>query len=354
MIREHQIIMNKENPALMIQAGITKYLRDFQIIVHPEGPSTRGIDFIFSLESPDKTSNRAAVIINQNLRPSTLALVKSRFDKAQTAHNMIITSYITPPLAEKLREMKIWFLDEAGNIYVDVPGKIFIFDAGYKKKSTGKPSPLITAANAKIFFFLLKNGPKAAGTYRQMAAHTGVSLGKISQSIGDLKQRELIHVQKDGILIRDPVKLLELWVQAYLEKLKPQLYIGTYTWPYENDFSHMDSYGTRFNEEIGIGGELGGERLTGYLKPASMDLWVKEDYFPQLKKILMLMDSVNGGIRVYAPFEAGIFTHDSSDNGMRVKVVHPLIVYADLMGINDSRCHETAEMVKDKHLEWIK
>ena len=205
-----------------------------------------------------------------------------------------------------------------------------------------------------MFFYLLKNGPKVEGSYRHLAKHAGVSLGKISQALGELQQRKIIHTQKNIILIQQPLRLLEFWVQSYLEKLKPQMYRGTYTWPYDDDFSNLERIGKHFNREIGIGGERAGEILTGYLKPASMDFWVEEENIPGLKMSLKLMESVNGFIRVYSFFSNDIFFENAEEKGIKPKLVHPLIVYADLLGIPGTRCHETAQMLKENRLGWIK
>lgn len=345
--------MNKNSLAKIIASRIKKYLPEVKVISNNKITSNQSIDCIFDLEFPDKTLSSVFTIVKQDLRPSMLPLVKSRFGEINNAYNMVVSDYITPPIAKNLRETKTWFMDEVGNIFIEIPGKIFIFDIGYKKNSSTKPSSLISSTNAKLFFFLLKNGPELKGTYRHMAEHAGVSLGKIAQVLTDLKQRELIYAQNDGITLRQPLKFLELWVQGYLEKLKAQLYIGTYTWPYGKDFSFLEKLASQYNGDIGIGGEYAGEILTGYLNPADMELWIEAKMLPNIRKSLKLMESVKGNIRVFSLFPGEILIDAPINRSSNIKIVHPLIAYADMLGISDSRCQETAKMIRKTYLEWI-
>jgi hypothetical protein len=346
--------MNGNKFLKKIEEGIKVYLPDAQIVVPNEALANHQYDCVFNLVYPGQLSIGVVAVFKRNLRPSTFFLIESRFVNVESSQKMLVSDYITPTIADKLREKKIWFLDEAGNIYIEAPGRIFILNTGNKKKTSKTHFPFISTANSKVFFYLLKNGPKVEGSYRHLAKHAGVSLGKISQALGELQQRQIIHTQKNIILIQQPLRLLEFWVQSYLEKLKPQVYRGIYTWPYGEDFSNLDGIGKHFNRGIGIGGERAGELLTGYLKPASMDLWVEEENIPGLKRSLKLMESVNGFIRVYSFFSNDIFFENAEEKGIKPELVHPLIVYADLLGIPDTRCHETAQMLKENRLGWIK
>jgi hypothetical protein len=345
--------MNENKFLKKIEEGIKGYLPDAQIVIPKEPISNQEYDCVFNLVYPGQLSIRVVAEFKRNLRPSTFFLIESRFVNVESSYKMLISDYITPTIADKLREKKIWFLDEAGNIYIEVPDRIFILNTGNKRKTSKKHFPFISTANSKVFFYLLKNGPRIEGSYRHLAKHAGVSLGKISQAVGELEQRQIIHTQKNGILIQQPLKLLDFWVQSYLEKLKPQVYRGTYSWPYDKDFSNLDEIGKHLNREIGIGGERAGEILTGYLKPASIDLWVEEENIPQLKKSLKLMESSNGFIHIYSFFSNDIFFENSENKYIKLRLAHPLIVYADLLGIPDTRCHETAQMLKENRLGWI-
>jgi len=352
--REQLKKVNDNNFLKKIEESIKGYLPDAQISAPNEALSNQEYDYVFNLVYPGQLSIRVVAEFKRNLRPSTFVLIESRFVNVKSSQKMLVSDYITPTIADKLREKKIWFLDEAGNIYIEVPGRIFILNTGNKKKTSKKHFPFISTANSKVFFYLLKNGPKVEGSYRHLAKQSGVSLGKISQALGELQQRQIIHTQKNVILIHQPLRLLEFWVQSYLEKLKPQMYRGTYTWPYGENFSNLDGIGKHLKRGIGIGGECAGELLTGYLKPASMDLWVEEENIAELKSSLKLMESVNGFIRVYSFFSNDIFFENSEDKDIKLRLVHPLIVYADLLGIPDTRCHETAQMLKENRLGWIK
>ena len=310
-------------------------------------------DYTFKLTPSRGKAVRVVAELKKNLRPAILPLIHARFAGAASAYKMLVSDYISPAIADKLKEQKTWFADETGNIYIDIPGRIFIFNVGNKRKTTAKTAPLVSSANAKISFFLLKTGPKVTGSYRHLAHESAVSLGKISQAIKELQRRRIIVGRKSGLEILQPVKLLELWVQAYTEKLKPQMHKGTYTWRHGDDFSQLEAPEEYPGGAVWIGGERAAELMTGYLKPASMDLWTREDNIHPFIKSFKLMESAKGRIHLYTVFSNTMSGGDAGDSGSVFQSVHPLIVYADLLGIPDARCHETARMVKDKYLGWI-
>jgi hypothetical protein len=353
MIREQKEKVNNEGFLAAIEEGINKYLTGSSIEFKEESPLNRKYDCIFYIKYSDELYGQVAAVFKKNLRPSTFPLIESRFAGIEAPFKMLVSDYITPPIAEMLRIKKIWFVDLAGNMYIEIPGKVFIFITGNKKKEVETRSPLISTASAKVFFYLLKSGLPLTTPYREIASESMVSLGKVSQTLAELKRQEIIKTKNEGIFILQPLKLLELWVQSYLEKLKPQLYRGTYTWPHGSDFSGLDRFSDQLKQKMGIGGERAGELYTGYLKAASMDLWVSETHITGIKKTVKLMESQHGAIRLYSFFSNDIFFDEPIGKENKFRLVHPLIVYADLMEIPDERCRETAQMLKQKFLAWI-
>lgn len=353
MNHEHAKKMNTGGGFGIIESGINRYLPDARIINDAPPGLKSEYDYTFKLTPSSGKSVHVVAEFKKNLRPTILPLIHARFAGAASAYKMLVSDYISPAIADKLKEQKTWFADETGNIYIDIPGRIFIFNVGNKRKAVAKVTPLVSAANARVFFFLLKSGAKVTGSYRHLANEAVVSLGKMSQAIKELQRRRIIVIQKSGLEILQPLKLLELWVQSYTEKLKPQMHKGTYTWKHGNDFSQLETPGNYPGGATWIGGERAAELMTDYLKPDSMDLWTQEENIHQLSKSYKLMESARGHIRIYTVFSETMSGGDAEGKDFMLQLVHPLIVYADLLGIPDARCHETAQMLKDKYLGWI-
>ncbi len=96
-----------------------------------------------------------------------------------------------------------------------------------------------------------------------------------------------------------------------------------------------------------LGGEIAAEKLTGYLKPERITIYV--DGKPD-KLILAnrLRPDVNGEIEILETFWA------IEEARQRNDVAPPLLVYADLMATTDPRNIETAKLIRDHHLTQVR
>ncbi|MGE5339907.1 MAG: type IV toxin-antitoxin system AbiEi family antitoxin [Candidatus Omnitrophota bacterium] len=346
--------MNRGEAAAIIENGLKSYLINARLEFKKEHSSSTAKEIEFNMKYGDEHPYQVAALIMRNLRPSTLSLLESRFNTVNSQFKMLLADYISPPIADTLRMKKIWFIDEAGNIYIEIPEKIFILNTNKGRIETEKRHPLVSHVNGKLFFYLLKNGPQLKSGYREIAAKSMVSLGKVSQTLAELKRRKIIKVTGDGLCVLEPLKLLELWVRIYLEKIKPQSFKGKYKWPYGKDFSNIDRVSVQLKPAIGIGGERAAELYTGYLKSAFMDLWVPENYMAEFAKQVKLLESREGTIRLYTLFSDALLNTDEPGEEIQIKKLHPLVVYADLVETSDPRCVETAHMIKEKYLGWIR
>ncbi|EMS77511.1 hypothetical protein Dpo_15c00870 [Desulfotignum phosphitoxidans DSM 13687] len=84
-------------------------------------------------------------------------------------------------------------------------------------------------------------------------------------------------------------------------------------------------------------------KLTGYLKPQNVILYAKEE---KLREILLqnrLKKTENGNIEIYKKFW-------SIDGKQDKSIVHPFIIYADLLEINNQRTIETAKVIYDQNI----
>ena len=68
-----------------------------------------------------------AAEVKKGLRPATLGAVLHQIERTGKLP-LLITDYVTPPLAEKLKARNIAFLDAAGNAYLDQPN---LYQAGH-------------------------------------------------------------------------------------------------------------------------------------------------------------------------------------------------------------------------------
>jgi hypothetical protein len=156
--------------------------------------------------------------------------------------------------------------------------------------------------------------------------------------VRDLEARGFL-VQSGPKTLTNHRKLLEEWVARFPEILRPKLLRHRYQADRDRllALDPLDHNGY-------WGGEMAGDRLTGYLKQEYFTLYVAGDEKPLLTKARMRLDP-NGNTEILRAFWNLPLDERFPD------VVPPLLAYADLMATPDGRNLETARLIYDKFLE---
>jgi hypothetical protein len=136
---------------------------------------------------------------------------------------LLLAPHVRAQQAAALERAEIDYLDLAGNVHLNAPG-LFVHVEGRqppKAPTTGPGRPQkgwIKAVMAILIRPDLVNAP-----YRALAEEADVALGTIAKCMNDLTLRALVLERKDGRTIPDRQALVALWVQAYVEGLRPKL-----------------------------------------------------------------------------------------------------------------------------------
>jgi len=158
----------------------------------------------------------------------------------------------------------------------------------------------------------------------------------------DLKsQGFLVQETRNKYRLVNKKELLDKWMTAYQDKLKPALEMGTFRFLNEKDYTRWQQLPLKAGKTW-WGGEPAGGILTNYLKPAEFTLYTQEKRNELIRNYLLVPD-INGNITVYQKF-----WQQDDDNS---NVVSPLLAYVDLMSKTDRRSIETAQKVYDEFLQ---
>lgn len=268
---------------------------------------------------------------------------------------MLVADYVNPNMADKLRELDIPFIDTVGNAYInELP--LYIFIKGLKANVKGHyivPATAVIkgrgrafqAAGIKMLYAFMRDPELVKAPYRDIVNITGVAQGTVGWVINDLKQGGyLVGRDKQHRRLTNKKHLLDKWVDAYLEKLRPKLFLGTFATENEYWWKELDNkivdYGARW------GGELAAAKLTGHLKPEKITIYLPKEGDNKLLIDNRFRKDPNGNIEVYRAFWGA----DEDDRIKFNDIVDPIIVYADLLAAGDPRNLETARILYDKKL----
>jgi hypothetical protein len=295
-----------------------------------------------------QTEGHFPVVIKNNLRESHLPFLKEAITRGGNA--LVITSYASDNVKQQLRKENIFYLDTSGNAYIR-SDQLFIFVQGQKEKEGAKPkvNKVFNATGLKVLFALLNEPEMYTYNYRYIAQHSGVALGSVSAVMQDLKELEyLVQVDEHTWKLKNRKALLDRYVMEYGENLRPKLFAGKYRF-LDAHFYWRD---LKLNgHKTGWGGEPAADLLTHYLKPEQFILYSSESK-PELMKNYRLVPHIGGNITVYSSFW-------NPDNYPKWRllpaapIVPPVLVYADLMLLNDGRATETARKVYEQQLSHL-
>ena len=314
-----------------------------------------GVDAICEIFLPERPTFRLCAFVRRGLRPATLPQLLVQIETIASVDRcdqvIVFTDYVAPPLAETLRKHKVNFVDIAGNAHLAGPGPMSIFHTG--NRPPRRPSARgqdFTESGAKVLFFLLRHGPRIRATYRDMQSAVGVSLDKISKVVNEMaKDRLLIARTRGDYEILDAGALLDRWVGAFGAKLERKLLLGEYRAPTGDDFAALTERIRAIGLPAVIGGEVAAGRLTDYLRPSSLRLYIPEDSQAAVQRELRLAPALDGNIELCKTFTADL-GQPVGDEGL--PIADPVLVYAELMAIDDVRLGDTALRLREEHLAW--
>jgi hypothetical protein len=260
---------------------------------------------------------------------------------------MLVTQHVGPELANRLIEQNVPFLDAAGNVYLAEPeGTVMI--TGRPKPSHSVPAPSTrstTRTGLQVMFALATHPALVTMPYRAIADLANVSLNSVKQSMDDLLARGLVAESRSGSrILPDWRRFLAEWVSLYPSRLRPKLggrrYASTTPgWWRKFDFASFNAL---------LGGEAGAEVMTEQLKASSATIYTHAAISSDFMIRARLRPDERGDVEILEAFWPPSPVETWREYGQAL--VHPLLIYADLVATGDSRNLSIAEEIYDTKL----
>lgn len=314
--------------------------------------NTGGFDAILDIEVGGKQLKflveAKTYLRNHNLH-TILAQAENRKDL------MVVADHILPGIKEKLRQRHIAYLEGNGNIFIDrKPVFVWVDNNKPLRRGREKPNRAFTKAGLQVVFLFLTNPDFVNQTYRVIAEATNTALGNINNVIHGLQEQGfLVRIKKGEFALNNKKALIEKWVTAYEEKLKPGLFVGNFGFVHVNADHNWKDIDFDIDRTV-WGGEPGGDILTNHLRPEILTLYTNETR-QELFEHFRIVPDVHGPVKVYRKFwkHAGEVPPQKNPIIEPAKAAPPILVYTDLMNTNDKRCIETAQIIYERYIEPI-
>jgi hypothetical protein len=307
--------------------------------IHPAPAGrTREIDAIIALTA-NKRKHRFCAEVKAVDRFETPALIKAQ-GKAHREPTLLVAPYITREVAEHCRQLRLPFIDTAGNAYLEGPG-LLVYVVGNTKPIELRQDHFraLNPAGLQIAFALVCQPALVRTNYREIAAQAGVALGTVGPVMKDLEARGYLRFQKEvNRKLLDPERMIEEWVTHYPVTLRPKLNPRRF----RADTEHLQQEDL-IQQNAYWGGEAAAEKLTRYLKPAQFTIYAREPIAKLIAAGRMRADPA-GNVEILETFWNFDPDKDFPD------VVPPVLAYADLLATHDGRDAEAARMIYEQRI----
>lgn len=279
------------------------------------------------------------LIVNESPSQQYIRSLKSNLNDYR--YYIVITENLSADQINFLKTENINFISSSAQIFIDL---------GYLKISNNleenfKPQPadikpqepssanLLRNSALKVILTLLSVKDAVQLPLRRVATLSNVSLGSCQTCFKMLEINSFIFKTPRGRFLKNCDKLLEIWVQGFNMLLKHKYFLGTARCRYEMSLDGLSRFldGT----DCEWGGEPAAYILDRYLKPENYSIFSWQSFVKTCTDCELIPDP-KGNVRIYRRFWNNELV---SEKGLAPK----LVVYAQLMGSNDSRCIEAAQ-----------
>ena len=303
----------------------------------------RQADALVRLDAPG-VDQQFIVEVKTRITQATLGMAVHQLERFPQK-TLIVTDYVNPKMAERLKAMDMPFLDVAANAYINEP-PVYVYvkcNKPIEKPHRRPPTRAFQPTGLKVLFALLCQPDLANAPYRDIAKGADVALGSVGWVITDLKELAyLVDMGKRGRRLIHKEKLIERWVTAYSELLRPKLVLGRYRAMDHNWWKHA-----LLNDIQGYwGGEVAAARLTKYLKPERVTVYTRGKSGELLLRN-KLKKVPDGDVEILEAFWQIEYTWPHSE------LAPPLLIYADLLAAGDTRNIETAKILYEQELAGL-
>ncbi len=270
-----------------------------------------------------------------HLNPTVLDLVLHQLKTTPAPTDsspLLVSHYISPKLAAKLKQTGIEYADSAGNLYLN---KMPLYvEVGGQKHTPKAPAAdkLFRTAGLKLIYLFLRNRQAVNATYRVLADDAGIALGAIGSLFGELEKRGNLQIENGRRELAAIEELLQRWQLGYLETLRPKLFLQRCKPAANADLAQLPERIKQLGDgkRLLLGGELGAALMTTQFTPQSAVLYLPPEHQLKLMLQLNLTPDPHGNITLLKPFGQQCSWTGWQPEGLTL--ADPLLTFAELNG----------------------
>lgn len=292
-----------------------------------------------------------AVEVRTEIRASSMGIVLQQLKDLMARTNkptIVISKYIALEVANEFKKNNINYLDIAGNTYIK-QNKLFIYISGQKAKNLAKTNQAraFQESGIKLIFNLLRKPDNLQLTYRELSELAGISIGSVSNVMRELEDLNFILRTNKKCILKNPRDLLERWIIAYHDVLRPRIVKKRMHFEFAGDYLSWTNLPLGQSKKTFLwGGEPAAAILTKNLRPEIFSIYTQENWQVVAKELRLIPDE-SGKFEILDIFW-------KSDPGKKQILSPSLLIYADLIGSGIERNIQIADNIFENELQYLK
>lgn len=294
---------------------------------------------------------------NGQPRYARTALLKLRYFLTQhspDATAIFIAPYISPAVQQLCIENGVSYLDLEGNTYLAFRG-VFIerHEPHQSVAETRGLKSLFKPKSGQVLRAMLRE-PSRVWRVAELSAHSGVSLGHVSNVRAGLLDRELARASNQGFALKDPDALLDTWRDSYTAPAGQKLRFHT--------ILHGRAFEDAVRSALGVADPVGHAVLASYSAAnwicpyarIGMNFFFADELgLRRLQSALKLTSTAKGeNVIVTIPKDPSVLT-DSIEPVPGAICTNLIQTYLDL-SIGGERGAEAADFLRQERLSWAR
>lgn len=352
------------NSAIQIERDIADALRQQIPVKDLPGVSIRGVqeqpeqpfDIGFELRSG---ANRVLVLaeIRPAFSPRLLEEIAPWIQRLKSLRDDVAVAVIAPALSSQAQafcmQNAIDFMDLAGNIFINLPGKFTLQRIGMKSRDIAMPVSkgqrtinVFSGRSSRILRVLLEK-PKTwsiTDISREIVAESArfrsiapaalvefeISLGSVSKAIATLEDQLFVRRRGADVVVPEPSRLLVEWAEKYKER---------YRWRLRSSFQTGNPFGRDLQsisaglEQLAPGtyvfsGAMAASLDAPFVDIETADIFLTSGESDVELRTLKSQSSSGPALRFIYPYDEGVFMY--SKRVGKALVVSGVQAYLDL------------------------
>ncbi len=294
------------------------------------------------------------VITVKSVTTGSKGIITNNIKEAEQKGNqpiILIADYIPLEIAKEFKSAGINYIEASGNTYL-MSNNLWLFISGQKRIKTSKTnqSRAFQETGIKLVFGLLARPELIKSSYRELSETVGISLASTGYVMQELTDLNFLLKTADKRVLKNKKELLNRWVIAYHDVLRPRILKRKMRFIDKASYANWKRINLNQTKEIKTlwGCEPAASILTNHLKPSFFSIYTTNSW-QECAKNLGLVPDENGDIEILQMFWNFINPKEKD-----LAIVPPILIYADLINSANDRNVETAEIVFDNELQYIK